>query len=522
MLEKINLDKKMGKKEFKEQMEELQPKLSYLQRACKEIGMPVVIVYEGLGAAGKGTLIKKIIEPLDPRGFNVYSTAVETREEKMHPFLWRFWTRMPEKGRIAIFDRSWYRRVLTDRFDGITTEEQLDQAYGEICSFEKQHSDDGVVIIKLFAYISKKEQKKRFDKLLEAKETAWRVTKDDLRRNKQYEEYLQMNEEMLEKTDSDYCPWHIIEGTDREYAAVKMMQIVVSTLEEAVSKQQNNDQKVQKEQLEYQEQQESAQPAVDMADMAVKENLRTSVLAGIDPAKEMSREEYKQKLAKLQEKLTDLHNQIYSYRIPVVLAFEGWDAGGKGGAIKRLTQALDPRGYVVNPVASPNDIEKVHHYLWRFWNKMPKAGHIAIFDRSWYGRVMVERIEGFCTEYEWKRAYREMNEMEAQLSHGGNIVIKFWLHIDKDEQERRFKERQENPEKQWKITDEDWRNRAKWDEYEKAVDEMLVRTSTRHAPWVVVEGNNKYYARIKVLETVVDAIDFRIKQIKESEKRTER
>lgn len=500
MLEKVDLNKKMGKKEYKEQMELLQPKLAYLQRACKENGIPVIIVFEGLGAAGKGTLINQIIEPLDPRGFFVYSTAVETQEEKMHPFLWRFWTKTPERGRIAIFDRGWYRRVLTDRFDGLTPEEKLAEAYGEICSFEQQLSDDGVVILKLFIHISKKEQQKRFERLLETKKTAWRVTKDDLKRNKHYEEYLQMNEEMLEKTDSSYAPWHIIEGTDREYAAVKMMQIVSDALEQAIA---------------HKKEAQKRKVATGAKTKAPQEMLRTSVLAGINPSKELSREEYKEKLEKLQTKLSDLHNQLYRYRIPVVLVFEGWDAGGKGGAIKRLTRALDPRGYAVNPVAAPNDIEKVHHYLWRFWTKMPKAGHIAIFDRSWYGRVMVERIEGFCEEEEWKRAYREMNEMEAELAHAGSIVIKFWLHIDKDEQERRFKERQENPEKQWKITEEDWRNRAKWDEYEKAVDEMLVRTSTIYAPWVVVEGNNKYYARIKVLQTVVDAIEKRLSERKE-------
>lgn len=198
---------------------------------------------------------------------------------------------------------------------------------------------------------------------------------------------------------------------------------------------------------------------------------------------------------------------MYRRRIPVVLAFEGWDAGGKGGAIKRLTQALDPRGYAVQPVSAPNDLEKSHHYLWRFWTNMPKAGHFTIFDRSWYGRVMVERIEGFCSGEEWRRAYTEINNMEESWTNSGCIVLKFWMHIDKDEQERRFKERQENPDKQWKITEEDWRNRAKWDQYEVAVDEMLVRTSTTYAPWIIVEANSKYYARIKVLKTVVGAIE---------------
>ena len=180
---------------------------------------------------------------------------------------------------------------------------------------------------------------------------------------------------------------------------------------------------------------------------------------------------------------------------------------------------MDPRGFVVHPTASPNDIEKAHHYLWRFWVDMPKAGHVTIFDRTWYGRVMVERIEGFCSRQEWQRAYREINDMEKDLADAGAIVLKFWMQIDKDEQAKRFSARQENPEKQWKITDEDWRNREKWDQYEEAVDEMLIRTSTPYAPWIVVEGNCKYYARIKVLETVVNAIEKRLEKDAEKNKK---
>lgn len=505
MLEKIDLDRKMKKKEYKAYMDDLQPRLAYLQRACRDAQIPVIIVFEGLGAAGKGTLINKVIEPLDPRGFYVHSTAIETKEETMHPFLWRFWMKTPEKGRIAIFDRGWYRRVLTDRFDGRTVDAQMESAYDEICSFEKVLTDDGVVIIKLFAYISKEEQKKRFDHLLASKKTAWRVTKDDLQRNKQYDKYLQMNEEMLEQTDSDFAPWHIVEGTDREYAAVKMMQIVVNALEEAILAKRKKD---------SMEAEKVAEKVVEEVTDVQQEFLRATVLEGITLNQTMEKEEYSARVLKLQARLSELHNELYRYRIPVVLVFEGWDAAGKGGAIKRLTQALDPRGYEVNPIAAPNDIEKAHHYLWRFWTKVPKAGHIAIFDRSWYGRVMVERIEGFCKEQEWKRAYREMNEMESALANAGYIVLKFWLQIDKDEQERRFQERKENPQKQWKITEEDWRNRAKWEEYECAVDEMLVRTSTSYAPWIIVEANNKYYARIKVIETVLDAIEERITSLK--------
>ena len=342
-------------------------------------------------------------------------------------------------------------------------------------------------------FFSQEEQKKRFKKLEDSKETSWRVTKDDWRRNKEYDRYLEINEEMLQKTDTERAPWSIIEATDKDYAAAKIMTLVADRFEAALREK------------------AAPKPEVSEKPPVKEERYQNGVLSGVDLTKTLTKEEYKKEIDRLQKRLEFLHSEIYRLRIPVVLGFEGWDAGGKGGAIKRLTSHLDPRGYRVNPTASPNDIEKVHHYLWRFWNNVPKAGHIAVFDRTWYGRVMVERIEGFCSEADWKRAYQEINEMEAHMANAGAVVIKFWLHIDKDEQERRFKERQQNPAKEWKITDEDWRNREKWDQYETAVNEMLVRTSTTYAPWVVVEGNCKYYARVKVLRTVVDALEERVK-----------
>ena len=389
-----------------------------------------------------------------------------------------------------------------DRFDGLTKEKDILKAFQDILSFEKQLTDDGTVIIKLFLYISQEEQKKRFKKLAQSKETAWRVSDADWERNKEYHRYLRINEEMLERTDTEHAPWTIIEATDRNYAAMKVMSTVTERLDYELKKR--------KSQNEH-----AGEKSVGCVP---GDKYKNGVLSGVDLSKRLTESEYKEELNRLQKRLEMLHSEIYRLRIPVVIGFEGWDAGGKGGAIKRLTSHLDPRGYQVNPTASPNDIEKVHHYLWRFWNNVPKAGHIAIFDRTWYGRVMVERIEGFCTEAEWKRAYQEINEMEAHMANAGAVVLKFWMHIDKDEQERRFKERMENPAKQWKITDEDWRNRAKWDLYEEAVNEMLVRTSTTYAPWIVVEGNDKHYARVKVLQTVVDAIEKKIKEVKKAEK----
>ena len=499
MLEKIDLSKKVDKKTYRRVMDEAEEKLGLLQRECKDAGIPVILVFEGMGAAGKGVQINRLIQALDPRGFDVYACDRPTEDEQMRPFLWRYWTKTPAKGRIAVFDRSWYRSVQVDRFDGLTPEDKLGDAYQDILSFEKQLCDDGTVIMKFFLYIDKDEQKRRFKKLEGSKETSWRVTEEDWNRNKDFDRYLKMNEEMLEKTDTDYAPWVIIEAVDKDYAALKIASTVMDRLEYELEHSRPEEEKTAQGQ-----------------EAKIRERFKNGVLSGIDLSKSLTEEEYKTRLKKLQKRLAELHSELYRLRIPVVIGFEGWDAGGKGGAIKRLTSNLDPRGYRVNPTAAPNDIEKVHHYLWRFWNNVPKAGHIAVFDRTWYGRVMVERIEGFCSEAQWRRAYQEINEMESHMANAGAVVLKFWLHIDKDEQERRFRERQANPAKQWKITDEDWRNREKWDQYEEAVNEMLIRTSTTYAPWIVVEGNDKRYARVKVLQTVVDALEKKIKKVKES------
>ena len=500
MLEKLDLQKTAEKETCRQLSEELGARLGVLQRQCRAEKIPVMIVFEGFGAAGKGVQINRLIQFLDPRGFDVYASRTPGEEELLRPFLWRYWTKTPENGRIAIFDKSWYDKVTVDRFDKITKRQELTGAFDDILSFEKQLTDAGTVIIKLFLAISKEEQKKRFKKLEEKKETAWRVTEGDWKRNKEYDKFLMMNEEMLQRTDTGYAPWTIIEATDKNYAAMKILAAVTDRLQYEVDRR------------EMEKQNPAAEAVASSAPFAEK-RFKNGVLSGVDLTKTMEKEAYKAELDRLQKRLESLHSELYRLRIPVVIGFEGWDAAGKGGAIKRLTSHLDPRGYKVNPTSAPNDVEKVHHYLWRFWNNMPKAGHIAIFDRTWYGRVMVERIEGFCTESDWRRAYREINEMEAHMANFGAVVLKFWLHIDKDEQERRFRERMDDPAKQWKITDEDWRNREKWDAYESAVNEMLVRTSTTYAPWTIVEGNSKYYARVKVLRTVVEALEKKIKEV---------
>lgn len=491
MLEKSDLSAQISKEDYKKRMDELEVSLNALERKLWEKKIPTVIVVEGLDGAGKGEVINKLILPMTPKDFTVYAESRETEEERMHPYFWRFWEKTPEKGKIAIFDGSWYRSVWMDRFAGKTKKRDLPTKFEDINTFEQMLTDDGVLILKFFLYISEDEQKKRFKKRLSSKATSWRVSEEALSRHKKYEKYLEMAEDMLAATDTEYAPWMIVESEQIKYAEVKLMNAVEAAFAERLAAAEK-----------------AAKPVVN--GKFSKKKYVTQTLNQVDPNQEMTFEEYKEKKSELSAEIKLLHSKLYQARIPVVLCFEGWDAAGKGGAIHRLTNALDPRGYKVNPVSAPNDIEKAHHYLWRFWTKVPKDGHIAIFDRSWYGRVMVERIEGFCSENEWQRAYREMNQMEKQFAEHGAIVLKFWLQIDKDEQERRFNERQNNPDKSWKITDEDFRNREKWALYEQAVDEMLMKTSTNYAPWIIVEGNNKYYARIKVLETVAVALRERL------------
>jgi len=496
MLKNIDLSRKVAKKEYKSQKDPLDIKLAALQRRAFELKVPVIVVFEGWDAAGKGTLINDLILPLDPRGFSVDSTLPPTEEERLRPFLWRFWVRTPPRGRIAVFDRSWYRVLLNDRVDGDLKRADVRRACRDILSFERQLSDDGAVIIKFFLHISKAVQKRRLEKLRSDRVTKWRVTKEDLKRHKQYGDYLAATEEMLSHTDSDFAPWTVVEAHDQRFATLKIFNTVIRRLERRISALERSARR---------------KPAKRKA-KGIPENLRVSILDQVPLSQSLEVDDYRDRLKKKQKRVRELEHMIYMKRIPVVIVYEGWDAAGKGGNIRRLTQNLDPRGYEVVPIAAPNGIELAHHYLWRFWKEMPKAGHITIFDRSWYGRVMVERVEGFCTDAEWRRAYREINEMEQHMVDFGTVVFKFWLHIDPKEQLQRFESRQKIPHKQWKITEEDWRNRKKNKAYKTAVEEMLFRTSTPHAPWTIVESNCKRFARIKALNTVIDGIETRLRK----------
>ncbi|MDR3255626.1 MAG: polyphosphate:AMP phosphotransferase [Synergistaceae bacterium] len=502
MLEKIDLSRKLDRDEYKKVAPMLRDRLGELQRLARSAGMPVVIIFEGWEASGKGTLINELILSLDPRGFMVHfvHAASDDNQNAYWPPMKRFWEMSPPRGRIGIFNRSWYRLVMDNP--------AMMPLCVDISSFERQLSQDGYIIIKFFLHISKKEQKKRLKKLDDDKNSTWRVSEKEWQDNKNYDETVKLVNGIVQYTDKSYAPWTLIEAHDKRYAAVKILSTVVKRVEKC---------------LDAYGLKKLSVMAPDSAEFAESEGLEgedglanftlePSILKNLDLNKALERPVYEEKLPALQGKLRELQYELYKVRRPMLILFEGQDAAGKGGCIKRLTQKLDPRGYQVSPTSAPNDWERAHHYLWRFWEVFPKAGHICIYDRTWYGRVLVERVEGFARESEWRRAYGEINEMEDQLTRYGTIIVKFWLQIDPDEQLIRFNDRKDNSDKNWKITDEDWRNREKWPQYEEAAEEMMLRTSTTFAPWTIVEANDKLYARIKVLKKTADALEKALRQ----------
>ena len=480
MLEKLDLTSKLSRDEYSRKLKLIWSELGFLQREIKEKTIPVLILFEGWEAAGKGTAINSLILPLDPRGFKVFTMAKTSEEELLRPYLWRFWKRLPSNGRLAIFDRSWYKLLIDE--GGPSDDREISLNLNTLNSFEKLLTDSGTTIVKFFLHIDRQEQKKRLKRLSEDPATAWRVSDKDFKQNKNYEEVRAKTERILQASDTPCAPWYLIPATDRRFAAIQIMETVRNSLKKALERE-----------------------AVAFSPVG-KWSASSSILNSLDLSKKISKSNYSKRLVKAQDELREYQYTLYKKRRSMVVVFEGVDAAGKGGSIRRITERLDPRGYEVIPIGAPNDTEKAHHYLWRFWVNMPKDGHLAIFDRSWYGRVLVERVEGFASEHEWSRAFREINDMEEQLHNHGVIIAKFWLHIDQDEQLQRFKAREDNEHKNWKITPEDWRNREKWELYKPAIEEMLIRTGTTYAPWTIVESNDKRYSRVKVLETLTELL----------------
>lgn len=485
MLENWNKPQRPEEAELEERLKAARDKLSRQQMLIKEHGLPVLVLFEGWGTAGKGSVLGKVIRNIDPRFFKVATMDVPTEEERRKPFLYRYFVKIPEVGKFMFLDAGWMDEVTGDCLNESLKEKDYKKKIESIKRFERQLTDNGYLVMKFFFQISQKEQKKRIDGLEKDKNTSWRVSAKDNWQNRHYDKCLAVFDRYLNDTNASADPWYIVDAKNKKWAELQVLETLVSGIDTALKN--------------------SAMAVPLLQNVFPLEKIPKLEEVSLD--KTIPEEEYRKQLDELQKKLGSLHNKLYRKKVPVIIAYEGWDAAGKGGNIKRITGALDPRGFEVHPIASPEPKEKARHYLWRFWNRLPKTGHIAIFDRTWYGRVMVERLEGFCNENEWQRAYNEINEFEKELSDWGAVIIKFWVQIDKETQLERFNERQNTPEKQWKITDEDWRNREKWDLYEGAVNEMLQKTNTSYAPWHILESNDKKYARIKALKIVIDAIE---------------
>ena len=492
LLDSVDPDVADGDEDNTQRLKELREALSPLQRLLRQQKVATIILIEGWDRSGTSVACNEILRGLDPRGYDLRTIVHPTEIEAKMPFFWRFWIQISARGRVAVFDRGWYTRLF---YEGVYNKKKGSRREyineDAVNRFERTLADDGYLIIKLFFHISKKEQKSRA-KGSETFPCAEFLLHNEWQPKRDYDRYYPLISSFLARTDTEAAPWIVIPADDRKYAirmALERVHELMATRAGSLS----------------------FPPNPDLMD------LPHPVSQGLLQQAEVNRhllerKEYRQLKEEYGRRIRDLQAEIYRKRIPVIIVFEGWDASGKGGAILRLSRYLNPLGYRIIPVGVPAGEEAEKHYFWRFIRHMPRPGHIAIFDRSWYGRVMVERVEGLADEKSWRRAYQEITNIEEGIARHGAEIIKFWLHIDSDEQLRRFEERQNNPEKNWKITDEDWRNRSKRAEYLVAVEEMLAGTGTELCPWTVVEANNKYYARIKILQTIAKRFEERVNE----------
>jgi polyphosphate:AMP phosphotransferase len=494
MFESADLDHTIDKATYQREEPKLRAALLNAQYDLAQLGKyPVLIVIGGVDGAGKGETVGLLTEWMDPRHIQTHAFPEPSDEERERPPMWRFWRALPPKGKIGILFGAWHTEPLVRRVLGQSSRAELDQSIAEITRFEKMLADEGTLILKFWFHLSKAQQKVRLRALEKDPDTRWRVTKADWQRFKLYDSFRRVSEHFLRQTSTAEAPWVVVPGADPCYRSLTVGRQLLTAMRERLDG---------KAAVKVPERAAPPLPALD----------KMSVLRSLDLDQALDKKAYEKALEKWQGRLNVLSRNPRFRKLAVVLVFEGNDAAGKGGAIRRITAALDARQYQGIPIAAPTSEERAQPYLWRFWRHIPRRGRFAIFDRSWYGRVLVERVEGFCSEADWMRAYPEINDFESQLARNGVVVVKFWLAISKAEQYKRFKAREQIEFKRFKITEEDWRNRKKWDAYEVAVCDMVDRTSTDIAPWTLVEANDKYFARIKVLKTLCGAIDAALKR----------
>jgi AMP-polyphosphate phosphotransferase len=488
MFESAELGQKISKSEYKKEVPTLREALLDVQHNLRESGkFQVIVLIGGVDGAGKSETVQILSSWMDPRYIETNAMGSPSEEELAHPPMWRFWRSLPPKGKMGMFFGSWYTEPIVNRVYGKISATELNQATERIIRFEKMLIDEGALILKFWLHLSKDTQEKRLEKLEKNPDTRWRVTEKEWAHFKLYDKFRKVSERALRQTSTDEAPWIIVEGADPRYRYLTIGKTILNAL---------------RKRLDGNVQNAAPKPVIKLPPIEEK-----FLFKSLDFSQSMTKKEYDDKLEKYQRKLNLLVRRSKFKKLSSILVFEGSDAAGKGGGIRRVTGALDPRNYRIIPIAAPTQEEKSHPYLWRFWRHIPRKGNFTIFDRSWYGRVLVERVEGFCSGGDWMRAYDEINDFEQQLVQNGDVLIKFWLSITKEEQLKRFREREVTGFKRFKITEEDWRNRKQWNKYELAVGDMINRTGTDTAPWIVVEANNKYFARIKILKEVCERIE---------------
>ncbi|MFO0684463.1 MAG: polyphosphate:AMP phosphotransferase [Sandaracinus sp.] len=510
MFESAELGHTLAREKFRAEVPALREALLEAQAELLEKkSFSALVIIGGVDGAGKGETVNTLNEWMDPRHIHTHALGAPSDEEAARPAPWRFWRALPPKGKIGIFFGSWYTQPIIARTYGQTRAPELDQSLEEIVRFEKMLHDEGVVVLKLWFHLSKAQQKKRLRALSKDPRTAWRVTDTDWKHFKLYDDFRAVSEHALRATSTGHATWHVIEGLDARYRELTAGRLVLETLRARLDA-------------------PPAPPPVrkKKAKLAIETTKKgegpPNLLRALDLKRRVAKAKYDEQLEALQGKIALLTRHPRFRETGLVVVFEGVDAAGKGGAIRRITQALDARHYRVHPVAAPSSEERAQPYLWRFWRNVPPLGEVAIFDRSWYGRVLVERVEGFCSDADWQRAYSEINDFEARLSDRGLMVVKFWLHVDPAEQLKRFQERKATGFKRFKITAEDWRNREKWPAYEIAACDMFDQTSTASAPWTLVPANDKRVARLLVLETLADRLSKAIEHGNESKKKSKK
>lgn len=479
---------KIGKKDFAQRVKELRYRLVQVQNEVKRSKFPVIVLFGGVDGAGKHETVDILNEWMDPRFLKAKAYRERNAVEKEYPEMWRFWRDLPQAGEMFLYLSAWTSRPLMDRVKKGISKHEFQAWIDRIAAFEKTQVDNGALILKFWMHLDRDKQHKRLIKLSSDEEISWQIRASDWENLGLYQRFVETADEIIQGTSA--VPWTIVDGSLEKERTLLVAETILNALEKRL------------------EEEEEKKGKRVLSTKCIGKGMNH--FKKVDLSASVEKAEYRKRLKELQSRLAVLQSDANNRGIATALVFEGWDAAGKGGAIRRITQALDARQYEVLPVGAPTQEELDHHYMWRFWKQLPSAGRMTIFDRSWYGRVLVERIEGFATKQEWHRAFGEILQCEQEWHQSGMVVCKFWLHISKEEQLRRFEDREKTPYKSWKLTDEDWRNREKWDAYLDAGEDMFELTSTKDLPWTIVPSNQKYFARLMVLETVCNALQKRL------------